>query len=94
MSHRQFADLDGHRWDVEDEGPVDARPGRPEDETEHQLRFRRDDGTEHIRTAPRSLDRLADAELRAVLASRDPDRVERGPDTAANRSRGYGDASD
>lgn len=94
MSHRQLSDREGHRWDVEDEGPVDARPGRPEDEVEHQLRFRRDDGTEHLRTAPRSLEQLADTELRAVLEGQDPSTVERGPDTDANQTRGYGDVRD
>jgi hypothetical protein len=71
MSHRQLSDRDGHRWDVEDQGPVHERGGEPADAVEHQLRFRRDDGTEHVRTAPRSLDRLADAELRAVLEAGD-----------------------
>jgi hypothetical protein len=84
MSRRQIADQDGHRWDVEDEGR----------EGEQQLRFKRDDGTEEVRTSPRGVDQLADAEIRALLQGDDPTDVDRGPDTDANRSDGYGDARD
>ena len=90
MSHRQLADDRGHRWDVEDEGPFEDQDG-PEREAEHQLRFTRDDGAERIRTSPRSLDRLADAELRQLLERGDAEDLERGPDIRANRSRGYGE---
>lgn len=91
MSHRQLSDQYGHRWDVEDQGPLrdQERPGGPE--PAHQLHFRRDDGTEHVRTAPHSLDQMADVELRALLEEVDPDEVRRGPDIDGNQG-GYGDA--
>jgi hypothetical protein len=90
MGRRQIADQDGHRWDVEDEGPT-GTSGAGE---QHQLRFTRDDGTEHVRTSSLGVDQLADAELRALLQGDDPSNVTPGPDTDANRSRGYGDARD
>lgn len=70
MSHRQLADPDGHRWDVEDEGPLNPGDG-PWAAASHQLRFRRDDGAEHVRTAPRALDRMADVELQRLLREAD-----------------------
>lgn len=92
MSHRQLADQEGHRWDVEDEGPLDAQQGAETDgDTAHQLRFTRDDGAEAVRHAPHPLDYLADVELRSLLVG-DEMPPERGPDTEANRTGGYGDA--
>lgn len=94
MSHRQLADQDGHRWDVEDQGPLRDQEG-PEGETSaHQLRFTRDDGTEEVREAPYSLDQMADTELRTLLDAGGVGDVEKGPDLEANRSGGYGDAGD
>ena len=92
MSHRQLADQDGHRWDVEDEGPMDEQHG-PE-KASHQLRFTRDDGAERIRSAPRSLNDLADIELRSILEGGRADDETRGPDIDANETGGYGDARD
>jgi hypothetical protein len=94
MSHRQLAGEDGHRWDVEDEGPLDDRGVSQRDGPSHQLRFRRDDGAEEIRAAPRGLDQLADLELRALLQVGSVDDFRRGPDTPANETGGYGDARD
>ena len=92
MTHRQLAGDAGHRWDVEDEGPLDDRGVSQRDGPTHQLRFRRDDGAEEIRTAPGRLDQLADLELRALLEEGSLEGVRRGPDTPANESGGYGDA--
>lgn len=94
MSRRQLADEEGHRWDVEDQGPLKGREGPEHGTNAHQLRFTRDDGDERVREAPHSLDHMADAELRSLLTEErivDPDR---GPDLEANRSGGYGDAAD
>lgn len=91
MSHRQLADREGHRWDIEDEGPLRERKGPEGGNAEHRLRFTRDDGTEEIRTAPRALDQLADAQLRTLLDAGDVGEAPRGPDLEANRSGGYGD---
>ena len=94
MSRRQLADEEGHRWDVEDEGPLRDSGGTGHDEPVHQLRFTRDDGSERVREAPLSLDQMADTELRALLDAGDLGKAERGPDLEANRSGGYGDAPD
>ncbi|MFW5950667.1 MAG: hypothetical protein ACOCVZ_00980 [Gemmatimonadota bacterium] len=94
MGHRQLADHRGHRWDVEDEGPLRAQEGPEGEGAEHRLRFTRDDGTEEVRTAPRSLDQLADAQLRTILDAGDLGDAPREPDLEANRSRGYGGARD
>lgn len=93
MSRRQLADEEGHRWDVEDEGPM-REPRGPDDEATRQLRFTRDDGDERIRSAPRSLNQLADLELRGILEGDRADDGTRGPDTRANETGGYGDARD
>lgn len=94
MSHRQLADQGGHRWDVEDEGPL-QEPGGPEGEpAPHQLRFTRDDGDERVREAPYALDQMADTELRNLLEEGAIGESRRGPDLDANRSGGYGDARD
>lgn len=92
MSHRQLADQGGHRWDVEDEGPLEDREGPNGEPTPHQLRFTRDDGDERVRAAPYPLDQMADTELRSLLESGDPGESRGGPDLDANRSSGYGDA--
>ena len=94
MSMRQLSDQHGHRWDVEDEGPLREQEGPEGANAEHRLRFTRDDGAEEVRAAPRKLDRLADVELRTLLEAGSLGDVERGPDTEANRSGGYGDAVD
>lgn len=91
MSHRQLADQEGHRWDVEDQGPLKDPEGPEGDETPHQLRFIRDDGDERIREAPSALDRMADTELRSLLEAGGVGETPRGPDLEANRSGGYGD---
>jgi hypothetical protein len=93
MSHRQLADKDGHRWDVEDQGPLRARGEAGDGEAAHQLRFTRDDGDERVREAPHALDQMADVELRALLEERSQGGAG-GPDLEANRSGGYGDAGD
>lgn len=94
MSRRQLSDDEGHRWDVEDEGPLDRRAGAETDEeSKHQLRFTRDDGAERVREAPHPLAHMADVELRSLLAGDEAEAV-RGPDTAANETAGYGDARD
>ncbi len=96
MGHRQIADQEGHRWDVEDVGPGGGERGEAEGggEVEHRVRFTRDDGTERVRAGGKGVDELTDAQLRALLAGVDPSRVPPGPDTEANRSRGYGGATD
>lgn len=94
MAYRQLAGGDGHRWDIEDEGPLPSSQGTDGDDAEHRLRFTRDDGTERIRTSPRGLDRLRDAELRALLEGGDIEDAAPGPDTDANRNPDYGDARD
>lgn len=94
MSNRQLADQDGHRWDVEDEGPLRDEDGPEAEHTTHQLRFTRDDGSERIREAPFSLDQMADRELRTLLDGGGLGEATGGPDLDANRSRGYGDARD
>ncbi len=94
MSHRQLADQVGHRWDVEDQGPLRAADGAEGESAAHQLRFRRDDGSELVREAPFSLDQMADRELRKLLAGEELDPSSSGPDLEANRSDGYGDAGD
>ena len=92
MSNRQLADEDGHRWDIEDEGPTSDREGS-EEQASHQLRFLRDDGEERVREAPQPLNQLADVELRALLRDEDPTEVPKGPDTESLGG-GYGDAED
>jgi hypothetical protein len=94
MSHRQLADQAGHRWDVEDQGPLRDEEGPESDNSTHQLRFTRDDGSELVREAPFSLDQMADRELRMLLRDEALDRGSSGPDLEANRSDGYGDARD
>lgn len=94
MSHRQLADEEGHRWDVEDQGPLRGQEGPEGEHTPHQLRFRRDDGDERIREAPYSLDQMADTELRSLLNTGGVGDAVKGPDLEANRSGGYGDAED
>lgn len=94
MSHRQLADQEGHRWDVEDQGPIRAQEGPEGEGSSHQLRFTRDDGSEEVREAPYSLDQMADTELRALLGAGGVGDAEKGPDLEANRSGGYGDARD
>lgn len=94
MSHRQLADQEGHRWDVEDEGPLEDRDGPERDDTPHQLRFTRDDGDERVREAPYSLNQMADSELRTLLNAGDVGEARKEPDLEANRSGGYGDATD
>lgn len=92
MSHRQLADGEGHRWDVIDEGPIEGNGTSTGDQPQHRLRFVSDDGVERSAVAPRGIDALRDAELRALLQGRDADSAGPGPDTAANRVEGYGDA--
>ena len=92
MPNRQLADEDGHRWDIEDEGPTNDRNGS-DHQTPHQLRFLRDDGEERVREAPQPLNQMADVELRALLAGEDPEEVRKGPDTESLGG-GYGDAGD
>lgn len=94
MSRRQLADEDGHRWDVEDQGPLTDREGPDDGTSAHQLRFVRDDGDERIREAPHSLNQMADAELRSLLTEGSIGDPNPGPDLEANRSDGYGDADD
>jgi hypothetical protein len=94
MSHRQLADHAGHRWDVEDQGPLRAEEGPGSDHSAHQLRFTRDDGSELVREAPFALDQMADRELRRLLDGEEVDRDSSGPDLEANRTEGYGDARD
>ena len=94
MSHRQLADEDGHRWDVEDQGPLRARGEEEDGEVAHQLRFTRDDGDERVREAPYALDQMADVELRALLDADGSVGDSGGPDLDANRSGGYGDTRD
>ena len=94
MSHRQLADQEGHRWDVEDQGPLRDQEGPEGDDAAHQLRFRRDDGTEQLRAAPHPLDQMADAELRTLLDTGHVGEARKGPDLQANRTGGYGDAPD
>lgn len=72
MSHRQLADQEGHRWDVEDQGPLKDQQGPEGDNAPHQLRFTRDDGSEEVREAPYSLDQMADPELRTLLDAGSP----------------------
>ena len=91
MGHRQLADQEGHRWDVEDQGPMRSAEGPEGDDAAHQLRFRRDDGSELVREAPYSLDQMADRELRRLLAGEELDPSSSGPDLDANRSGGYGE---
>jgi hypothetical protein len=90
MSHRQLADAQGDRWDVIDEGPV-----RDEEDTgsevPHRLRFVSDDGEERTAMAPRGVDALRDAELRALMEGKPAESAGPGPDLAANRVEGYGD---
>lgn len=88
MGTRQLADRDGHRWDASDETETGESGGA------RRIRFRRDDGTEVVRSSRQGVDELADVQLRALLEGRDPDQVEAGPDTDANVSGGYGDARD
>lgn len=92
MSHRQLADQEGHRWDVEDQGPLKDRQGPEGENAPHQLRFTRDDGSEEVREAPYSLDQMADPELRTLLDAGSVGEAGKGPDLEANRSGGYGDA--
>lgn len=94
MSHRQLADQDGHRWDVEDEGPLDDQEGADDGTSTHQLRFTRDDGDERVREAPYSLNQMADSELRSLLTTGSVGGTGKDPDVEANRSGGYGDATD
>lgn len=94
MSHRQLADQEGHRWDVEDQGPLQDREGPEGDNSAHQLRFTRDDGSEQVREAPYALDQMADTELRALLEAGGVGDAEKGPDLEANRTGGYGGARD
>lgn len=94
MSRRQLADDQGHRWDVEDQGPLEDPEGPEPQDIAHQLRFRRDDGTEEVREAPHSLDHMADIELRALLETGSIGETRQEPDTEANRSSGYGSAED
>lgn len=95
MSHRQLSDQAGHRWDVEDQGPLRDQDGPESGNSTHQLRFTRDDGSELVREAPFALDQMADRELRLLLdGEEDLDPSSSGPDLGANRSEGYGDARD
>jgi hypothetical protein len=94
MGRRQFADDEGHRWDVEDEVEVEAGGVNEGAGGQHRLRFKRDDGSEEFRTSPLTVDQLADVELRALLRGEHPGSVPRGPDTEANESGGYGSARD
>lgn len=95
MGRRQLADDQGRRWDVEDNGPISKREDVVDDAHDrYELRFTRDDGTERVREASRPLDKLADIELRSLLEGGSAESVDRGPDTAANRSGGYGRAAD
>ena len=94
MSHRQLADASGNRWDVIDEGPtrdVGEAPAAAAADVPHRLRFVSDDGEERTATAPRGVDALRDAELRALMEGRSVESAGPGPDTAANRIEGYGD---
>jgi hypothetical protein len=88
MGRRQIADEEGHRWDVADDGVIEGEA------PQYRLSFTRDDGTRKVRTAPHEVDQLADAELRALLKGEEPSSLAPGPDTEANRTRGYGDARD
>ncbi len=90
MSHRQLADGQGNRWDVIDEGPIEGGGSSTGDPPQHRLRFVSDDGLERSAVAPRGVDALRDAELRALLQGRDAASAGPGPDTAANRVEGYG----
>lgn len=94
MSHRQLADRGGHRWDVEDEGPLQDPGGPAGEPTPHQLRFTRDDGDQRVRAAPCPMDRLADAELRSLLEEGVMGEPVKGPNLEANWTGGYGDAVD
>lgn len=94
MSHRQLADREGHRWDVEDEGPKREQPRSEGADPEHRFRFTRDDGAEEVRTSPRPLDQLADAQLRTLLDAGSVGDAPREPDLEANRSGGYGSVED
>ena len=94
MSQRQLADQEGHRWDVEDQGPLREEEGPESGSVKHQLRFTRDDGQEAVREAPYALDQMADSELRGLLEAGEARGMGEGPDLEANRSGGYGDARD